>query len=369
MPKDLNFQKIQIVKKNYMHNKKIITYAEAINEALNLSLKKDKNLLCFGLGVGDPKEVFGTTKNLKKNFGDKRVFDMPTSENAMTGIAIGCAIKKCSVVMTHQRLDFSLLAFDQIINNAAKIFYMFNGEFSVPLTLRLIVGRGWGQGPTHSQSYQSLFSHVPGLKVVMPSNPDDAKKVLIQSILDPNPVIYIEHRWLHDQKGYVEKGYKTKNLGKGNLLMSGKDITIVSSSFMTTEALIASKILKANKIGVDLIDLCSIKPLDEKIIIKSVKKTGRLLILDSGHNFLSIASEIASIVTSKLFKNLKLSPKKIAMPDFPVPTSYALTRNFYPGHEQIIEYCEKTFKRKIKYRKISKNTNHDVPHKKFRGPF
>ena len=133
--------------------------------------------------------------------------------------------------------------------------------------------------------------------------------------------------------------------------------------------LISPKILKANGIGVDLIDLCSIKPLDEKIIIKSVKKTGRLLILDSGHNFLSIASEIASIVTSKLFKHLKLSPKKITMPDFPVPTSYALTRNFYPGHEQIIEYCENTFKRKIKFRKISKNTHHDVPHEEFRGPF
>ncbi len=352
-----------------MPKKRIITYAEAINEGLKFSLSKNKNMLCFGLGVGDPKDVFGTTKNLQKEFGDERVFDIPTSENAMTGIAVGCAIKHCPVVMTHQRLDFSFLAFDQIINNAAKIFYMFNGQFSVPITLRLIVGKGWGQGPTHSQSLQSLFAHIPGLKVVMPSNPNDAKKILIQSIIDPNPVIYIEHRWLHDQKGHVEKGFKKKKIGKANLLMKGKDITIVSNSFMTTEAFIAAKILKANGIFADLIDLCSIKPLDDQAILKSVKKTGRLLVLDGGHDFLSVASEIISIVTTKQFKSLKISPKKISMPNFPVPTGYSLTKNFYPGYKEIIEYCEDVFKRKMIYENISKNDFHDVPNEKFKGPF
>ena len=352
-----------------MPKKRIITFAEAVNEGLRFSLSKNRNLLCFGLGIGDPKEVFGTTKNLQKEFGDQRVFDIPTSENAMTGIAIGCAINRCPVVMTHQRLDFSLLSFDQIINNAAKIFYMSNGQFTVPITLRLIVGKGWGQGPTHAQSLQSLFAHIPGLKVVMPSNPNDAKKILIQSIIDPNPVIYIEHRWLHDQKGHVEKSFRSKKIIKANLLMKGSDITIVSSSFMTTEALIAAKILKSNGIYADLIDLCSIKPLDEKTILQSVKKTGRLVVLDSGHDFLSIASEIISIVTTKQFKFLKISPKKIAMPDFPVPTGYSLTKNFYPGHKDILKYCKNIFKKKIKYNDFSKNSFHDVPNESFKGPF
>ncbi|WP_415275932.1 transketolase C-terminal domain-containing protein [Candidatus Pelagibacter sp. Uisw_116] len=352
-----------------MPKKRIITFAEAVNEGLRFSLLKNKNLLCFGLGIGDPKEVFGTTKNLQKQFGDQRVFDIPTSENAMTGIAIGCAINRCPVVMTHQRLDFSLLSFDQIINNAAKIFYMFNGQFTVPITLRLIVGKGWGQGPTHAQSLQSLFAHIPGLKVVMPSNPNDAKKMLIQSIKDPNPVIYIEHRWLHDQKGHVEKGFKSKKIGKANLLMKGNDITIVANSFMTTEALIAAKILKTNGIYADLIDLCSIKPMDEKAILKSVKKTGKLLVLDSGHDFLSIASEIISVVTTKQFNSLKISPKKITMPNFPIPTGYSLTKNFYPGYKDVLKYCKNIFNKNIKYNESSNKNFHDVPHARFKGPF
>ncbi len=351
-----------------MHKYKYITYAEAINEALDLSLKKDPNLLCYGLGVSDPKEVFNTTKNLQRKYSSERVFDIPCSENALTGVAIGCAIKKCRVVMTHQRLDFSLLSLDQIINNASKFYYMFNKKIRVPITIRMIVGRGWGQGPTHSQSLQSIFSHIPGLKVVMPSNANDAKKLLISSIFDDNPVIYIEHRWLHGQKSKVENGFIKRKIINANILRKGKDLTIVASSHMTTEAIIAGKILQKNNIGAEIIDLRSIKPLDFKKIKKSVKKTKRLIVLDSGFSFGSIANEIISQIYTSNYKLLKSQPIKIAMPDCPVPTGFSLTKKFYPDYKKIILECEKMFKKKINYKKIQKKL-HDVPDNEYSGPF
>ena len=335
---------------------------------MDLSLKKDPNLICYGLGVSDPKEVFNTTRNLQKKYSSERVFDVPCSENALTGIGIGCAIKKCRVVMTHQRLDFSLLALDQIINNASKFYYMFNKKIRVPITIRLIVGRGWGQGPTHSQSLQSIFSHIPGLKVVMPSNANDAKKLLISSIFDDNPVIFIEHRWLHEQKGRVENGFIKSKIGSANILKKGKDLTIVASSHMTTEAIIAATILKKNNIVAEIIDLRSIKPLDFEKIEKSVKKTKRLIILDSGFSFGSIANEIISSIYIRNYKLLKYRPIKIAMPDCPVPTGFSLTKNFYPDYKKIILECEKIFNKKIIYKKIKKQL-HDVPDKEYSGPF
>ena len=195
-----------------MHKTNNKTFAAAINDALQISMKKDKKILCYGLGVTDPKGIFGTTLNLEKKFGSERVFDIPTSENAITGVAIGAALNGIKSVVTHQRLDFFLLAMDQLVNSAAKWYYMFGSRRSVPITIRLIMGRGWGQGPTHSQNLQSWFNHMPGLKVVMPSFAEDAKGLLISSIFDPNPVIFLEHRWLHSTKSNFKKGnYKIVN--------------------------------------------------------------------------------------------------------------------------------------------------------------
>ena len=187
-----------------MQSKKFKFY-EAINEGLDFSLKKDKNLICYGLGVTDPKRIFGTTTNLKEKYGDERVFDVPNSENANTGISIGAALGGVRSVVIHQRLDFFLLAMDQLVNAASKWHYMFGSKRSIPITIRLIVGRGWGQGPTHSQNLQSWFYHIPGLKLVIPTFPNDAKQLLIDSIFDPNPVIFIENRWLHHTIGYRKK--------------------------------------------------------------------------------------------------------------------------------------------------------------------
>jgi pyruvate/2-oxoglutarate/acetoin dehydrogenase E1 component len=218
-----------------------LTFAKAVNAALHESMAIDPSVICYGLGVTDPKTVFGTTANLEERFGNNRVFDMPTSENAMTGVAIGAALNGLKPVMTHQRLDFFLLALDQLVNGAAKWHYMFGSQISVPLTIRLILGRGWGQGPTHSQNLQAWFAHIPGLKVVMPTTPADAKGLLLTSIFDPDPVIFLEHRWLHNTVGEVLDGDIRTPLGKARVIHPGTDITLVTMSYMTIEAMHAAE--------------------------------------------------------------------------------------------------------------------------------
>ena len=266
------------------------TFAQAINDAHHVVMSSDPSVICFGLGVTDPKAIFGTTKGLAESFGPERVFDVPTSEAALTGVATGAALGGLRPIMTHQRLDFFLLAMDQLVNAAAKWHYMFGSQTPVPLTIRLIVGRGWGQGPTHSQNLQAWFAHIPGLKVVMPSSPSDAKGLFISSVRDPNPTLFIEHRWLHQAVGEVDDGDYEVPLGVGALLEEGEDATIVASSIMTTEAIRATRVLRSQGINCDLIDLRTLRPIDWKMIEDSIKKTGRLLAVDSGYKTGSIAS-------------------------------------------------------------------------------
>ena len=205
-----------------------IDCAKAINEATEQCMKKHKNVFIFGLGVPDPKGIFGTTTGLQKKFGNQRVFDMPLAENGMTGVAVGAALNGFRPIITHQRIEFALLSMEQIINQAAKWNYMTAGKQNVPLVIRMIVGKGWGQGPQHSQNLESLFAHIPGLKVVMPFSPRDSKGLLISSIEDNNPVIFIEHRWLHSIKQQVPKSYYKIKIGKGRVARQGQDISLVS---------------------------------------------------------------------------------------------------------------------------------------------
>ena len=304
-------------------------YAQAIRKSIEESLRENETMICCGLGVTDPKGVFDTTTDLHKEFGIKRVFDMPTSENAMTGVGVGAAIMGAKVLMTHQRLDFFLLALDQLVNSAAKMHYMYGEELNCPLTIRLIIGRGWGQGPTHSQSLQTWFAHIPGLKVVMPTFPCDAKTLLKKAINDPNPVIFLEHRWLHNTVDILDCAQEI-SIGESRICNRGSDITIVSISIMTLETLKAAAYLKGEyNISAEVIDLVSLKPIDYKTIIHSVKKTGRLCVVDTGFTTCSIATEIISYVTEREFSTMISAPIRIAMPDTPEPTSYGLTQGFY----------------------------------------
>jgi len=226
-----------------------LRYCQAVNEAIDQCMAKDPNVYIMGLGVPDPKGVFGTTLGLQEKYGSSRVMDMPTAENGMTGIAIGSALVGMRPIMVHQRIDFFLLAMEQLVNQAAKWHYTFGGKSSVPLVVRLIIGRGWGQGPQHSQSLQAWFAHVPGLKVVMPTTAYDAKGLLISSIEDNNPIVFLEHRWLHNMVDYVPEETYRVELGKCKIMRAGTDITIAALSYMSVEALKAAEHLK--KFGID----------------------------------------------------------------------------------------------------------------------
>ena len=356
-----------------MPNKKIrkLEFYKSINEALEISMKKNSKVILLGLGVDDPKGVFGTTDKLIQKFGKNRVFDMPTAENGMTGVAIGASLSGFIPVITHQRVEFALLSMDQIINQAAKWFYMNAGQMNVPLVIRLIVGRGWGQGPQHSQSLENIFSSIPGLKVVCPSNAKDAKGLLISSIEDKNPVIFYEHRWLHQTFSNVPKGYYKSKLGKCKVMKKGKDITIVSNSYMSLESLKAASILKKINVNAEVIDLRSLRPLDSKTIINSVKKTKKILVVDGGWPQYGISSEIISIVSERLndLNNIKIS--RISLADVPIPSTRALAQYCYPTAEDISKKILKMLnKNKTRISKYFKSSSpKDIPDKNFIGPF
>ncbi len=349
-----------------------ISYAKAILEATEQCLEADPAVYIMGLGVTDPKGIFGTTLGLEKKFGSKMVLDMPVAENGMTGIAIGSALVGMRPILTHQRVDFMLLSLDQIINNAAKWHYMFGGKMNVPLVIRLLVGRGWGQGPQHSQSLQALFAHIPGLKVVMPATAYDAKGLLIAAVEDNNPVIFIEHRWLHNVFGNVPQRKYSIPIGQAKIIKKGRDITIISSSYMTLEAIRAAKALKKDGISAEVLDLRTIKPLDQDMILRSVRKTGRLIVVDGAWESFGVSAEIMALVASNLLASLKCAPVRIAFPDIPTPTSPALAKHYYPRAINIVNRTRQMLKlAEITEEEagICRGQRLDVPDPTFTGPF
>lgn len=316
---------------------RLTSYREAIREALSQALELDPKVFVMGEGVDDPGGVFGTTLNLHKDFGRNRVFDLPIAENTFTGIAVGAAISGMRPVLVHMRMDFMLLTMDQIVNHAAKWHYMFGGRQKVPLVIRSIIGRGWGSAAQHSQSLQGLFMHVPGLKLVMPSNAYDAKGLLLTSIADNNPVIFIEHRWLYDQKHHVPPEIYTVPFGKGVIKKEGKDATVVAISFMVPESLQAAKRLEEEGINIEVIDPRTLKPLDLELIINSVRKTGRLIVADMGWKTGGVSAELSALINENAFEYLKAPTLRVTLPDTPTPASPVLEKAFYPTSENIIK--------------------------------
>lgn len=322
-----------------------VTYREAIREAQDQAMNIDPSVFIMGEGVDDPGGIFGTTLNLDKTYGRDRVMDLPLAENGFTGIAIGAAIAGMKPILVHMRMDFLLLSMDQIVNHAAKWRYMFGGRQTVPITIRSIIGRGWGSAAQHSQSLHGLFTHIPGLKVVMPSSAYDVKGLLLASIADEDPVMFIEHRWLYDQEDHVPENMYTIAIGKGRVVRKGTDMTILAISHMVPEALRAAKILEEEHgIRCEIIDPRTLRPLDEKIILKSVKKTGRLLIADYGWNTGGVAAQIASIIAEKAFNDLNAPIRRICLPDAPTPGAPVLEEAFYPGAEDIIRLVRRMLK-------------------------
>src|SRR5262245_24957992 len=265
-----------------MPEQRVMTQAEAIREALHIALERWPEAYLMGEGVTDPGAIFGTTQGLIERFGPHRVIEMPVSENGATGIAVGSALLGQRPIMTHQRVDFALLCLEQIFNTAAKSHYVTNGQHRVPLTIRLVIGRGWGQGPQHSQALESLFAYFPGLKVVTPTTPAQGKALLLSAIADDNPVIFLEHRWLHYAVGSVPDGFVTTPLVGPNVVRAGRDVTIVATSYMVLEALRAATALAEVGCEAEVIDLCMLRPLNIAPIAQSLRRTGRLITCDIG---------------------------------------------------------------------------------------
>jgi pyruvate/2-oxoglutarate/acetoin dehydrogenase E1 component len=348
-----------------------LKFFQAINEAIDLCMAKDPAVYIMGLGVPDPKGIFGTTLGLQQKYGDTRVMDMPLSENGMTGVAIGSALVGMRPVMTHQRLDFALLAIEQIVNQAANWYYMFGGQMNVPLVIRMIIGRGWGQGAQHSQSLQAWFAHVPGLKVVMPTTPYDAKGLLIASIEDNNPVIFIEHRWLHNIAGDVPEGVYRVPLGRARVTREGNDVTIAATSYMTLEALQAAEVLAEDGISAEVIDIRTLKPVDEPLILKSVRKTGRLMVADTGWKTVGFGAEIVARVAEEALSDMKSPPRRVSLPDCPTPTTPSLANHYYPRAAHIVMTARGMLGLSVDDSILHMTTPVplDVPDKSFTGPF
>ena len=318
-----------------------ITFVQAINEALHQLMERDQSIVLIGQGITSPWYVGGTCDGLLDRFGAGRVIDTPVSENAVTGVAIGAALAGMRPILVHPRLDFMYLAMDQIANHAANWHYMFGGQLSVPITIWGIINRGGEQSAQHSQALQAVFAHLPGLKVVLPSSPHSAKGLLVASVTDDNPVVYIDDRWLYEQEGNVEDGLFSLPIGKASVIKKGKDVTIVTSSYMTVIALGAARQLEKMGISSEIVDLLSVKPLDERTILASVSKTGRAVILDGGWRSFGISAEISATISEKLLSNLKAPVIRVALPDTPAPASSPLEKAYYPNEASVITAVKK----------------------------
>lgn len=318
-----------------------LTYAQAIREAHALLLENDPRVFLIGQGLRSPWYAGGSLEGLDSEFGPERVMDSPVSENATTGAAVGAAIAGMRPIVFHPRMDFMLLALDPIINQAANWSYMFAGQVGVPLVIRAVVNRGGEQGAQHAQAMQALFMHLPGLKVVMPSTPHDAKGLLIAAVADGNPVLYIDDRWLYDEVGPVAEEMYTVPIGTAAVRKEGADVTIVATSYMAVEAMKAVEVLAERGVDAEMIDLRSIKPWDHELVFDSVRKTGRLVISDAAWKTAGVAAEIAASVSTELFDALKAPIQRVTLPDAPAPVSAALERAYYITAGDIVTAVER----------------------------
>lgn len=318
-----------------------LKYAEAINEAHCQMLEEFPNSILMGQGLDSPWSVGTSTIGISEKYPD-RVIDTPISENAITGAGVGASLVGSRVTVVHPRMDFMYLAMDQIINHASNWHSMFGGLVNCPVTIRGIINRGNEQAAQHSQTLESMFLHAPGLKLVMPSTAYEAKGLLIAAIRDENPVMYIDDRWLYNETGDVPEEPYEVEIGKGIVRRGGTDVTIVSISYMVKESLAAAEALAKEGINAEVIDLRSLKPMDDKLLFKSVGKTGRLVIAEGDWKTGGIGAEIAArVVETDVLKDLKAPIQRVAPPDVPIPASTTLEEGYFRKSKDIIEAVKK----------------------------
>ena len=314
---------------------RILKYAQAINEAFHEEMAADSSVVQIGVGVNTPWYVGQTLNALLETFGEERMIDTPVSENGVAGMALGAAMTGMRPVLTFPRMDFMYYAMDQLCNQCAMVNYSLGGNRPIPITIRAIINRGGEQGAQHSQALQSVFMHIPGFKVVMPAHAADAKGMMIAAIRDPNPVVYIDDRWLYDEEGVVPEGDFTSSLTNARVVAAGTDVTVVSSSYLVTETQRALPALADAGISAELIDLRVLKPVDGATVLESVRKTRRLVIVDGTWKTGGVAAEVSAMIAEEGFDLLAGPIIRISLPDTPAPVSGPLERAYYITRQEI----------------------------------
>ena len=325
----------------------IKTFRQALNEALHLEMSRDKNVIIFGEdvcgGTGGTGEkdawggAFGVTKGLLSEFGPDRIMDTPITESAFVGAAVGAAMTGLRPVTEIMFVDFLGVCFDQIFNQAAKVRYMFGGKADMPMVLRASYGAGASSASQHSQALYPIFTHIPGLKVVVPSNPYDAKGLLINAIRDEDPVIFLEHKMLYDFSGEVPDEAYTVPFGEAGIIREGKDVTLISLGKMVNVCQEAANELAKENVAASILDLRTISPLDEETILEFTEETGRVVVVDEAYPRCGVAADVSSIIVEKAFSDLKAPIKKVTPPHSPVPYAPNLEQAFLPSSQNVID--------------------------------
>ncbi len=327
-----------------------LNYAQAIREAHAQLLSADSRVFIAGQGLWSPWYAGGSLDNLDREFSRERVLDSPVSENAVTGMCVGAALAGMRPIVFHPRMDFMLLAVDPIVNQAANWSYIFAGRVSVPIVIRAVINRGGEQGAQHSQALHAMFMHVPGLKVVMPSTPADAKGLLAAAVADPNPVLYIDDRWLYANTGHVPYELYSTTIGKAALRRRvtrerGLTVTLVGISYMAQKAIEAAAILADQGIDAEVIDLRSLKPWDHECVLESVRRTGRAVVCDPGWRTAGASAEIAATISADAFHDLEAPVERVTLRDVPAPVASTEEHAYYPGAPEIAEAAMRTLTR------------------------
>ncbi len=314
---------------------RIITYAQALNEALAYCMEKDDSVFIMGEDVGRYGGIFQVTAGLQERFGVDRVMDTPISEAAFVGGAVGAAMTGMRPVVEIMFIDFITVAMDMVVNQMAKMHFMFGGRAKVPMVIRVNIGAGRGTAAQHSQSFHAIFQHIPGIKIAMPATPHDAKGMLIEAIQDDNPVLFVEHKKMYIDKGEVPEEAYTVPIGKAKVVRPGKDLTVVATLNMVAKALAVAEELAAQGVDMEVIDLRSLCPLDREAVLASVRKTGALITADEGCHTGNMGGELAATVAEQALDSLKAPIIRVAGPDTPVAFSPPLEQAFIPSEQDI----------------------------------
>lgn len=314
---------------------KHVSYSEALRLAMTAELNRDDNVFLLGEDIGVYGGAFGVTRGMLKEFGPERIINTPISEGSFTGVAIGAALMGSRPIVEIMFMDFITLAVDQLVNQAAKVHFVYGPQARCPLVVRAVGGGGRNYGPTHSQNLESWFAHTPGLKVVAASSPQDAYTMMKWAIRDNNPVIFLEHKLLYPLKNEIDTSASISPPGTKRI-KDGEDLTLISYSYMTVEAQAAASVLEQEGISVDLLDVQMLNPLDDQMIIESAQQTGRVIIVSENNRSGSVAAEIACRIFENVYDYLDAPIERITLPDIPVPASSALEHAVIPGKQEII---------------------------------